>query len=98
MATKCDRQLECDIQQQEYEFVMEGITTRMQVALEKMADSNRTMSETNKRLCRTMLIVVLVVVLGFLANNVLMIDHINNIRSGVSANETVPEQRPGAND
>ena len=33
--------------QQEYEYIMEGITTRMQMALEKMADSNRMMSESN---------------------------------------------------
>ena len=86
-------------QQQEYEFVMEGITTRMQIALEKMADSNRMMSETNKRLCRTLILAMVVFALAFLANNVLMINHINDIRSsGVSANETVFELRPGADD
>ena len=57
-----------DRQQLEYEFVMEGITTRMQIALEKMADSNRMMSETNKRLCTAhiticaMLLVALIMV------------------------------------
>ena len=63
-------------QQQEYEFVMEGITTRMQIALEKMADSNRMMSETNKRLCGVframcvmMIVVVLIVVLGFIVDH-----------------------------
>ena len=86
-------------QQQEYEFVMEGITTRMQIALEKMADSNRMMSDTNKRMCRMMIITVVIFALAFLINNVLMINHINEIRgSGVSANETVSEYRPGAND
>ena len=93
-------------QQQEYEFVMEGITTRMQIALEKMADSNRMMSETNKRLCSVLrwgavifLLAILGVAFGFLANNRMMINHINNIRgSGVSANETVSEYRPGADD
>ena len=92
-------------QQQEYEFVMEGITTRMQIALEKMSESNRMMSETNKRLCdtitnhnRMIVVVVLIVVLGFIVNNVVWIDNVKNIRSGVSAHETVPEQRPGAND
>ena len=85
-------------QQQEYEFVMEGITTRMQVALEKMADSNRMMSDTNKRLCRTLIIALFIVALAFLVNNVLMINHVNNLRNGVSAYETVLEQRPGADD
>ena len=88
-----------DRQQQEYEFVMEGITTRMQIALEKMADSNRMMSDMNKRMCRMMIITMVVFALAFLVNNVLMINHINNIRgSGVSASEEVPELRPGAND
>ena len=93
-----------DRQQQEYEFVMEGITTRMQIALEKMADSNRMMSDTNKRLCGAirsmcimMIVVVLIVALAFIVNNRIMIDHINEIRgSGVSAHETVSELRSGA--
>ena len=81
-------------QQQEYEFVMEGITTRMQIALEKMADSNRMMSDTNKRMCRMMIITVVIFALAFLINNVLMINHINDIRSGVSAHETVSQFDP----
>ena len=93
-------------QQQEYEFVMEGITTRMQIALEKMAESNRMMSETNKRLCdtikqhnRMIIVVVLIVVLGFIINNQVWIGHMKNIRgSGVSANETLPQLGQGAND
>ena len=85
-------------QQQEYEFVMEGITTRMQIALEKMADSNKMLAENNKRQSHIWLIVLFIVVLGFLANNIIMINHVNNIRSGVSAYETVLEQRPGADD
>ena len=88
-----------DKQQQEYEFVMEGITTRMQIALEKMADSNRMMSDTNKRMCRMMIVTIVIFALAFLINNVLMINHINEIRgSGVSASETVSEFRPGADD
>lgn len=84
--------------QQEYEFIMEGITTRMQTALEKMADSNKMLAENNKRQNHIWLIVLLIVILGFIANNVIMINHVNNIRSGVSAYETVLEQRPGADD
>ena len=60
-------------QQQEYEFVMEGITTRMQIALEKMADSNKMLAENNKRQSHIWLIVLFIVVLGFLANNIIMI-------------------------
>ena len=80
--------------QQDYEFVMEGITTRMQIALEKMADSNRQMSETNKRLCSalramcvTMILVVIIVALGFIA------DHQLTVRNGVNekASEVVTD-------
>ena len=67
---------ENDRQQQEYAFVMEGITTRMQLALEKMAESNRMMSDTNKRLCGalramcwTMIIVVIIVVMGLITDH-----------------------------
>lgn len=98
--------IQIERQQQEYEFVMEGITTRMQIALEKMSDSNRMMSETNKRLCETIsnhnrmiVVVMLIVVLGFIVNNMVWIGHVNEIRgSGVSASETVSQFRPGAND
>ena len=62
--------------QQEYEFIMEGITTRMQIALEKMAESNRMMSDTNKRLCGalramcwTMIVVVIIVAMGIIADH-----------------------------
>lgn len=78
-------------QQQEYEFVMEGITTRMQTALEKQSASVRWV-------CIVMLLTVMLVISGFIINNVIMINHVNNIRSGVIASETVSELGPGAND
>ena len=82
-------------QPQEYEFIMEGITTRMQMALEKMAESNRMMSESNRRLCRMFIAALVVVVLGFIVNNVIVINHINGIRrSEVSAHETVSQLGP----
>lgn len=76
-------------QQQEYEFVMEGITTRMQIALEKQSASLRWV-------CIVMLITVLLVIAGFIINNVIMINHINDIRynaasEAVSVNEEIPE-------
>lgn len=77
--------------QQEYEFIMDGITTRMQVALEKQSASVRWV-------CIVMILTVMLVIGGFIANNVIMIHHINDIRSGVSVHEAVPEQRPGADD
>ena len=91
-------------QQQEYEFVMEGITTRMQIALEKMADSNRMMSETNKRLCgalRTMcimmIVVVLIVALGFIVDHQLCTRNVGQTNvsevvtdAGAGTAETIP--------
>lgn len=63
-------------QLQEYEFVLEGITTRMQLAIEKMAESNRMMSESNRRLCgvlkfmcATVIAVVIVVAVSLTVNN-----------------------------
>lgn len=78
--------------QQEYEFVMEGITTRMQMALEKQSASVRWV-------CVVMILTVMLVIAGFIVNNVIMINHINDIRGGVSVHEAaVPEQRAGADD
>ena len=47
---------------QELEFILEGITTRMQMALEKMAESNKLMHSAVKWVCG--LSIVIVVVLG----------------------------------
>ena len=65
-----------DRQFQEYEFVLEGITTRMQLAIEKMAESNRMMSESNRRLCGVLgymcamiVAVVIVVAVSLTVNN-----------------------------
>ena len=77
--------------QQEYEFVMEGITTRMQTALEKQSASLRWV-------CIVMLVTVLLVIVGGIVTTKIWINHVNEIRSGVSAYETVHEQRPGADD
>lgn len=91
--------------QQEYEFVMEGITTRMQIALEKMSESNRMMADNTKMMAdnnrhqgKVMIAVLIIVVLGFIVNNIIMINHVNNIRNEVSAYETVSELGSGAND
>ena len=81
-----------DRQQQEWEFVLEGITTRMQTALEKQ-------SEAIRWVCLVMLVTVFLVTTGFIVNNVIVINHINNLRlSGVAAHETVSQQRPGTDD
>ena len=70
MSDNNDRQL------QEYEFIMEGITTRMQLAIEKMAESNKMMSESNRRLCDVLknmfwmvIVVVIIVAMSLTVNN-----------------------------
>lgn len=77
--------------QQELEFVMEGITTRMQTALEKMSAAMRWM-------CITSVIMLLLAVAGIIISNMIMINHTNDVISGVSAYEAVLEQRSGADD
>lgn len=80
-------------QLQEYEFVLEGITTRMQLAIEKMAESNRMMSESNRRLCgvlkfmcATVIAVVIIVALGLTFNN-----HIWMVREEKAGKNTTSE-------
>lgn len=91
--------------QQELEFVMEGITTRMQTALEKMSESNRMMADNTRMMAdnnrhqgKVMIAVLIIVVLGFIINNIIMINRVNSIRNEVSAYEAVSEQRSGADD
>ena len=78
MSTQCDRLPQCDKQQQEYEYVMEGITTRMQIALEKQSASLRWV-------CIVMLITVLLVIAGFIIDTQLWINHVDHVRSSVAS-------------
>ena len=80
-------------QLQEYEFVLEGITTRMQLAIEKMAESNRMMSESNRRLCgvlkfmcATVIAVVIIVAVSLTINN-----HLWMKREGTTQRNTISE-------
>ena len=77
---------------QEYAYITDGITTRMQLAIEKMAEANKMFRATVKTVCAVMLVVVLLVVGGFLAETKIWIDHVNNLRgAGVVGVETVQE-------
>ena len=97
MNETCGHDERCERQQQEYEFIMEGITTRMQTAMEKMAT-------TSKYQCIVWLIVIIIVVSGFITMTKLWIDHDNAARAAwisevvTSANETIPEYGQGADD
>ena len=81
--------------QLEYEFIMDGITTRMQIALEKMAESNRILRSTVRYVCVTTLAAIIIVVLGFIISNKIWIGHVNTLRgSEVSASEKVSQLGP----
>ena len=84
---------------QEYEFIMDGITTRMQMALDKLAESNKLVVGITRLVCVTMIIFVL----ALLANNYIWIRHTNAMRdqtivSEVAAGEEVSKLGPGSSD
>ena len=87
---------------QEYAYIMDGITVRMQTAIEKIAESNKLFRSTVKYVCIVMLLVVMIVVAGFLANNAMMIRHVNGIRAAqageVVTHEAVSQFGSGAGD
>lgn len=76
---------------QEYAYITDGITTRMQLAIEKMSESNKLFRSTVRWVCIIMVIVVLIVVGGFLAETRIWINHVDNLRAGVVAGETVSQ-------
>lgn len=79
----------------EYEFIMDGITTRMQTALEKMSESNRILRSSVRYVCVTAIAAIIIIVLGFVVSNRMWISHVDNIRgSEVSASEKVSQPGP----
>lgn len=76
---------------QEYAYITDGITTRMQHAIEKMSESNRMFRSTVRWVCIIMVIVVLIVVGGFLAETKIWIEHVDNLRAEVVAGETISQ-------
>ena len=98
----------------ELEFVMDGITTRMQVAMNsmkeananainKMAESNKLLRSAVKYICASMLLVVIFVVAGFVIDHQIWNGYVRDLQermvsSGVMINETIPQSGQGAND
>lgn len=80
---------------QEYAYIMDGITTRMQLAIEKVSEANKLFRSTVRMVCIVMLIVVMVVVGGFILETRTWIGHVNEIRSGVVTSETVSQLGDG---
>ena len=98
---------------QEMEYILDGITTRMQLAMEKitdnsknamekMAESNRALRSSNRWLCVTLLAVMIIVVSGFVLTTHLWIGHVSRIRasavSEVITGETLSQPGPGTGD
>ena len=62
---------------QEYAYITDGITTRMQMVIEKFAATVRVV-------CLTAVLVVIIVVAGFLLNNHFWMQHANSAGGVVS--------------
>ena len=86
-------------QRQEYEFIMDGITTRMQMAMEKISEANLKVSETNIRLintirsvCVIMLISIVIIISGFIVYNQIWIGHVDSLRKNAVVSEVAPDE------
>ena len=98
----------------EYEFILDGITTRMQMAMqsmnensknamEKMAESNNHLRNTVKYVCIFAVIIVALVIAGLIVNNSIWFGHVRELRNEMTVNEVIadeeiPQLRSGAND
>ena len=97
---------------QEMEYILDGITTRMQMAMEsitktskdateKMAESNRIMKSSIVCICVAMILALLISITGTIIT--IQMIHANHAQSAacaceVTTDETVSQFRPGAGD
>lgn len=84
----------------EMEYILDGITTRMQMAMqnmnensknamERMAESNEHMRKCNLALCITMIIVVLIIILGSIVTTSIWMGKMQNLREEMKVTEVV---------
>ena len=82
-------------QQQEYEFIMEGITTRMQMAMDKLSDNNKALRETMRSIvkwvCIFALIMTLLTVVGLILNNRMWMTRENDLARQMVVREVIPD-------
>lgn len=82
-------------QQQEYEFIMEGITTRMQMAMDKLSDNNKALRETMRSIvkwvCIFALIMTLLTVVGLILNNRMWMARENDLARKTVVREVIPD-------
>lgn len=90
-------------QQQEYEFVMEGITTRMQIAMDKLSENNKSMRNIIRWVCVFALVMTFMTVFGMLLTNKMWMVREARLNRTVSvsevvADEEIPQLRSGQGD
>lgn len=84
----------------EMEYILDGITTRMQMAMqsmnensknsmERMAESNKHMQKCNMALCVTMIVVVLIIILGSIVTTSIWMGRVKDLRAEIAATEVV---------
>lgn len=84
----------------EMEYILDGITTRMQMAMqsmnensknamERMAESNEHMRKSNLAICVTMVVVVLIVILGSIVTTSIWMGKVKDLRAEIAATEVV---------
>lgn len=82
-------------QQQEWEFVMDGITTRMQMAMDKLSDNNKALRETMRSIvkwvCIFALIMTLLTVVGLILNNRMWMARENDLARKTVVREVIPD-------
>lgn len=82
-------------QQQEWEFVMDGITTRMQMAMDKLSDNNKALRETMRSIvkwvCIFALVMTLLTVVGLILNNRMWMARENDLARKTVVREVIPD-------
>lgn len=82
-------------QQQEWEFVMDGITTRMQMAMDKLSDNNKALRETMRSIvkwvCIFALVMTLLTVVGLILNNRMWMTRENDLARQMVVREVIPD-------
>ena len=82
-------------QQQEWEFVMDGITTRMQMAMDKLSDNNKALRETMRSIvkwvCIFALVMTLLTIVGLILNNRMWMTRENDLARQMVVREVIPD-------
>lgn len=72
-------------------FVHEGIMTRMDMAMDKLNESNRRMHSALRTVCVTLVLVVIIFVIGYTINNNNWLNYVNNLKEQTVENSDAME-------